>query len=104
MADTLNKQPAESRLYDMDFSPRLATGENLSGVPTVSEKTVNQDTGVKTASTDLNFSTPTINLQVTQVRIGAGLDGVLYEVTFLANTSLGNIVEAEGLLLVQDLI
>jgi hypothetical protein len=104
MADTLNKQPAESRLYDMDFSPRIATTEILSGVPTVSEKTVNQDTGAKTVSTDLTIGTASISGQIAQVRISGGLDGVLYEITFVSGTSLGNTVEAEGLLLVQDLI
>lgn len=104
MADTLRKQPAESRLYDMDFSPRIAAGENLSGTPTVSEKTVNQETGAKTSSSDLTFGSATISGQVAQVRVAGGLDDVLYEVTFLASTSLGNTVEAEGLLLVQDTI
>lgn len=104
MADTLRKQPAESRLYDMDFSPRIATGEDLSGTPTVTEKTIDQSTGVKTSSTDLTFGTATILLQAAQVRIAGGLDGVLYEVTFLASTTLGNTVEAEGLLLVQDTV
>ncbi len=104
MADTLTKQPSESRLYDMDFSPRIAAAENLTGTPTVSEKTVNQDTGVKTVSTDLTIGIPTSSLQIAQVRISGGLDGVLYEVTFVASTTLSNTVEAEGLLLVQDTI
>ena len=104
MADTLRKQPAESRLFDMDFSPRIATGEVLIGTPTVTEKTIDQTTGAKTVSSDLTIGTATILLQVAQARISAGLDGVLYEVTFVVSTSLGNTVEAEGLLLVQDTV
>lgn len=104
MADTLTKQPSESRLYDMDFSPRLAVGENLTGTPTVTEKTVDPNTGLKTVSTDLTFGIPTSALQIAQVRISVGLDGVLYEVTFVSNTTLGNIVEAEGLMLVLDTV
>lgn len=104
MADTLSKQPSESRLYDMDFSPRIAAAETLTGTPTVTEKTINQDTGVKTVSTDLTIGIPTASGQLAQVRISVGLDGVLYEVTFKADTSLGNSVEAEGLLLVQDTV
>jgi hypothetical protein len=104
MADTLTKQPAESRLFDMDFSPRIATTEILSGIPAVSEKTVDPSTGVKTVSTDLSFGTASISGQIAQVRISGGLDGVLYEVTFVTGTSLGNTVEAEGLLMVVDTI
>ena len=104
MAETLNKQPWEDRLYDMDFSPRLATGENLTGTPTVTEQTVDQQTGVKTASTDLTIGTATVSLQTAQVRISAGLSGVLYEITFRASTTLSNSVEAEGLLLVLDTV
>lgn len=104
MADTLSKQPSESRLYDMDFSPRIAVAENLTGTPTVTEKTIDQVTGAKAVSTDLTLGTATSSGQTAQVRISGGLDGVLYEVTFKANTTLGNAVEAEGLLLVQDTV
>ena len=104
MADTLTKRPSESRLYDMDFSPRIAATENLTGTPTVTQKVVNQDTGVKTSTTDLTIGIATVSLQKAQVRISGGLDGVLYEVTFVAATTLSNTVEAEGLLLVQDTI
>ena len=81
MPQTLTKQPAEDRLYDMDFSPRLAAAENLTGTPTVSERTIDQTTGVKTASTDLTIGTATVSVQVAQVRISVGLDNVLYEIT-----------------------
>ena len=104
MADTLTKQPSESRLYDMDFSPRIAAAENLTGTPVVTEKTVDQDTGAKTVSSDLTIGIPTSSGQIAQVRISGGLDGVLYEVTFKASTTLSNSVEAEGLMLVQDTI
>ncbi len=103
MPQTLTKQPAEDRLYDMDFSPRLASVENLTGTATVTEKTVDQTTGVKTGSTDLTIGVATVSAQVAQVRISVGLDGTLYEVTFVASTDLGNTVEAEGLLLVRDI-
>ena len=55
------------------------------------------------ASTDLTIGTATILVQVAQVRISVGLDNVLYEITFVATTDLGNTVEAEGLLLVRDI-
>lgn len=103
MPDTLDKQPAESRLFDMDFSPRLAAAESLTGTPTVTEETVDQDTGALTPSVDLTFGTATVSGQIAQVRISGGTDGVLYKVTFVATTDLSNTVEAEGFLLVQDI-
>jgi hypothetical protein len=104
MPDTLDKQPSEDRLYDMDFSPRLATGETLSGAPTMIEETVDQTDGSLTVSTDLTMGTPTISGQVAQVRISGGVDQTLYKVTFQdALTTNANKVEAEGLLMVADI-
>ena len=103
MPDTLDKQPAEDRLFDMDFSPRLSAGESLTGTPTVSEQTVDQSDGTLTASTDLVFGTATVSGQIAQVRISVGLDAVLYKITFLATTDGGNTVEAEGFLHVADI-
>jgi len=103
MPDTLDKQPQEDRLFDMDFSPRLADAESLTGTPTVTEETVDQDDGSLSSSSDLTFGTATVSAQVAQVRISGGLADILYKVTFLANTDFANIVEAEGFLLVQDI-
>jgi hypothetical protein len=104
MPDTLDKQPSEDRLYDMDFSPRLATGETLSGAPTMIEETVDQTDGSLTVSTDLTMGTPTISGQVAQVRISGGVDQTLYKVTFTgAATTNANLVEAEGLLMVANI-
>ena len=104
MPDTLDKQPSEDRLFDMDFSPRLADLELLNAIPTMIEQTVDQDDGSLTTTTDLVFGTPTINGQVAQCRISGGTDGVLYKVTFQdAGTDFANLVEAEGFLLVQDI-
>lgn len=104
MADTLTKQPAESRIYNMDFSPRIAAAEILTGTPVMTQRVVDQETGVKTVTTDLTLGVATVSGQIAQLRISLGLHAVLYEVTFLAITNLGNTVEAEGLLLVQDTV
>ena len=104
MADTLDKQPSEDRLYDMDFGPRLSEGETLTGAPTMSEETVDQSDGSLTTSTDLTIGTPTVSGEIAQVRISAGLDGTLYKITFRdAGTSNANLVEAEGFLMVQNI-
>jgi hypothetical protein len=106
MPDTLDKQPSEDRLYDMDFGPRLSVGETLSGapVPTMSEETVDQTDGSLTVTTDLTIGVPTVSGEIAQVRISGGLDGVLYKVTFRdAGTTSANLIEAEGFLMVQNI-
>ena len=103
MPDTLDKQPAEDRLFDMDFSPRLSTGESLSGTPSMTQELVDQNDGSLTVTTDLTLGTPTVSGQIAQIRISGGVDGSLYKVTFLSTTDFANTVEAEGFLLVQNI-
>lgn len=103
MPDTLDKQPAEDRLFDMDFSPRLSTGESLGGIPIVTEETVDQNDGSLTPTTDLTIGPAVTSGTIAQVRISGGTDGTLYKITFLAATDFANTVEAEGFLLVQNI-
>ena len=103
MPDLLEKQPAENRLYTMSFSPKMEDGETITGVNSVAQVKVADD-GTETATTDLDLATPAASSgQNAQQRIGAGLDGITYKVTFLVTTSLANILEADGLLHVCDL-
>jgi hypothetical protein len=105
MPDLLEKQPAESRLYDMDFSPKMVGGsspENITSVDSVTQLEVQAD-GTEVATTDLTFpSAATFNLQLAQQRIEDGLDTKTYKVTYVVSTDLGNVLEAEGLLYVVD--
>ncbi len=104
MADLLEKQPLESRLYDMDFSPKMIQdpAEVISSVTSVTQLEVLAD-GTTVATTDLTFPTSaTFSEQVSQQRIEDGVDGKTYKVTYLVETDLGNTLEAEGLLLVID--
>lgn len=105
MPDLLEKQPAESRLYDMDFSPKMVGGtspESITSVDSVTQLEVQED-GTEVATTDLVFPvSATFSGQVAQQRIEAGLDGKTYKVTYVVSTDLGNVLEAEGLLLVID--
>ena len=105
MPDLLEKQPAESRLYDMDFSPKMVGGtspENITAVLSVTQLEVQAD-GTEVATTDLTFPVAaTFSGQTAQQRIEAGLDGKTYKVTYTVSTDLGNTLEAEGLLLVID--
>jgi hypothetical protein len=104
MPDLLEKQPAESRLYDMDFSPKMVQtpAELITSVDSVTQLEQQAD-GTRVPTTDLVFpSAATFSLQVAQQRIEVGLDGKTYVVTYIVSTDLGNILEAEGLLLVID--
>ncbi len=93
------KQPGESRLYSFDFSALLATGETLSSVNSVTY--VGDGDPADTALT-LSGSSAIVGKTVTQ-RILAGTSGVRYKVTTRVTTSLGNILEGEGILQVKDL-
>jgi len=104
MPDLLEKQPAESRLYDMDFAPKMVQtpAETISAVDSVGQEEVLAD-GSVVATTDLTFpSSATFTGQIAQQRIDAGVDGKTYKVTYTVSTDLGNTLEAEGLLLVID--
>lgn len=90
---TLIKQPAESRLYSIDFSPLLAVGETVTGV-----------TSVAATPSGLTLSgSPTYSGAFAQERISGGTTGVRYKVTFTVTTSLSNTLEGEGILSVQNL-
>jgi hypothetical protein len=91
--ETLIKQPAESRLYSMDFAPNLDVGETLASVVRV---TVDR-TGLV-----LNGS-PTYSGTKAFQRIESGSAGTNYKITFVITTSSGNTLEAEGYLQVRDL-
>lgn len=104
MPDLLEKQPSESRLYDMDFSPKMvqSPAEALASVVSVAQLEQLAD-GTRVVTTDLVFpSAATFALQVAQQRIEAGVDSKTYVVTYIVTTDLGNTLEAEGLLLVID--
>lgn len=105
MPDLLEKQPAESRLYDMDFGPKMVQGsspEAITSVDSVTQLEVLPD-GTTQSTTDLVFpSAATFAAQVAQQRIEVGLDTKTYKVTYVVSTDLGNVLEAEGLLFVID--
>jgi len=95
--ETLCKQPSESRLYGMDFSSLLATGETLNS-PVVTHETTNGGVG---AELDVE-ATPSIDGPIVTVWISGGLDGVRYRIEFLVETSTGQILESDGILVVKD--
>lgn len=103
MSDSLTKQPDESRLYDMDFSNLLATGETISSVDSVTQLEWDANTEDYIATTDLTLGAPSTNGTIGQVRISGGNDGETYKITFLVTTDATNTLEGEGILTVVDL-
>lgn len=90
---SLIKQPAESRLFSMDFSALLASGETISSVSSV--------TALPSGLTLVN---PAVAAGTrAQQRISGGTDKVAYKVTIRVVTSAGNTLEGEGILQVRDL-
>lgn len=102
MPQTLYKQPSEVRRYTMDCSPRLAALDTIASVTSVTEQTVDQETGARTSSTDLTIGAASISGQSIQVQISGGSEGVLYLITFVFVNGIVETVEAEGFLFVRD--
>jgi hypothetical protein len=90
----LTKQPSESRLYDIDFTPLLATGDEVATIvsTTVSPVTVPA----------LSVAAGAVATPKTQHRISAGLDGTLYTITEKITTTGGDALETEARLRVED--
>lgn len=89
---TLTKQPSESRIYDMDFGANMSTAETIISVTsyTASPSGLTLDPAVS------------ISGKKVQKRISGGVAGTVYKVTAVILTSLGNVLEGEGLLHVRD--
>jgi hypothetical protein len=102
MPETLKKQPAETRTFTMDFSPRLPTGVALSSISSVAERTVDTDDGTRTTTSDLTFVSQSLSTPNVSLQISGGTDNTLYEVTVVCACDNADIVEGEGLLLVCD--
>lgn len=90
---SLIKQPAESRLYSMDFSPLLQPGETIASVVSVTAAPV---------GLTLNGSASYAGQKAFQ-RIEGGTAGESYKVTFVVTTSDSNTLESEGILQVREL-
>ncbi len=92
MADEiLEKQPTESRLYDIDFTSRLATGDTITAV-----------TSVSTAQAGLTIGAPTFTTTAAQARISSGTTLVLYKITAIVTTVGGDTLELDIYLRVED--
>ena len=98
----LTKQPSESRVYEMNFAPRMSAEEVITSIDKVSQQTIELENGAKTISSDLDVEPLEYAEKSITARISGGLNRNVYKLTFVVNTSLGNVVEADGLLIVYD--
>lgn len=87
----LDKQPSESRVYDIDFAANLATGE-----------TINAVSSLTAAPSGLTLGSASFTNTKAQVRISGGVTGTQYKITAIVTTSDSNTLEGEGNLLVLD--
>lgn len=94
MSQTLVKQPSESRLYGINFSAQLASGETISSI-----------TSVAALPTGLTLSAQSISADAKSalVRIAGGTAAASHKVTAVVVTSAGNTLEGEGILLIKQL-
>ena len=92
MALTLQtKQPAESRLYDLDFGGLMRTGETISAVSSVTS-----------TPSGLTVGATSISGQTVQVRLSSGTTATEYLITCRVTTSVSDTLELEGRLWVED--
>jgi len=96
---TLEKQPSEGLLYDMEFLGRLAEGETLTAVTSFTA-VPNIDTAP--LDTPLTIGTPAASGTRAQARISAGTSGTKYKITVVVTTSASNTLEGEGYLFVRN--
>ena len=94
--ETAEKTAAERRLFSMDFSGKMSTGETIeSSSPAPVATSVTMCGG----TSDLTIETPLIiNSQAIEMWITGGTAGSRYKVTVTITTSTGQIIEGTGIL------
>lgn len=88
----LTKQPAESLLFDMDFSDDMLAGDTIASIDSITI----------TPSGTLTKSGEVASGQIAQAMFHDGADGVRYKVRFQVTTTLGETLEGDGELLVAE--
>lgn len=91
----LVKGTQESRLFGIDFSRLLNSGEALTAITSV----VSSPTGT---TADLVISGQSINGTQVQFRVSGGQTQITYQITAVVQTSLGNTLEGAGRLVIGE--
>lgn len=101
MLPVLEKQPGEKKLLDGDFSRQLRPGVALASVDQVTIATLSRQPD--SADDDVPLGSTAVSGTVAQVWCNeGGTDRERYKVTFFCTDSLGQKLEAEGILLVKE--
>jgi hypothetical protein len=87
------KQLGESLIYSMEFVPgaAIATGDTLTGTPTVAVKRVSDGVSVP----GMLSGSASRNGNIISAKIIGGTDGESYKITFSCATTNGEIVEED---------
>lgn len=99
MAQVIEKQPAESKLYQWNYAEELESGETITSVNSITDENLGKVSG----SSDITIGPETIITPSVQIRISGGTDHENYKVTMLVTTSLSNILELDAVLHVRDI-
>src|SRR5574343_615445 len=95
---TLKKQAYEARLFQFDFSAKMATEAALATVVSI----VSANQGNIVGSTNLTIAGQTIAGQILQAKYSGGTSGETYKITAKVTDSDGQELEEEELLAVLD--
>ena len=95
---TLTKQTYEERIFQFDFSGKLEAGATLASL--VSCTSANQ--GFVSGSANVTISGAAVSGTFLQALFLGGTSGEVYKITARAVDSLGQKLEADGVLRVQD--
>lgn len=98
MPTIVEKQPAESFLYQFEYENALTSGETITDADAVTQASCNKVAG----SEDLTIGSPSMHSTYILVRISGGTDNENYKLTSRVTTSLQNILELDALMHVRD--
>ena len=90
--NVLEKQPSETRLMTMDFSASMSAGEVIASIDSIT-----------TAPPGITFGTETMGTKSVSVLISSGINKKKYKIQIIVTTSLGQILENEGYLLIKEI-
>jgi hypothetical protein len=101
LLDRFNKQPADIKKYQIDYSEWLATGETVDSVVTAVTllNPADGDVGEPTMTVG---TTQIVGGNVFEYYVSLGTDGKRYKITFQASTSDSQTVESEVEFRVND--
>lgn len=98
------KQPAESKIYTMDFTNLLPSGATISSVNSITATFLRGPTitGDEASNELPNLPASTKDDDTVSVRLRGGQDQQDWRLEFIVTDSAGNIHEGDGILLIRD--